>query len=114
MAAEQAFPHLFSTLELRGKVLRNRIVSTPHATGWGAADDGLIDPREVEYHVRKAAGGVALVMTFGSASVDPTTAASYGCIALWDEGNETALRALAEGGDRPRARTGTARSACRR
>ena len=90
-----AFPHLFSPLELRGQVLRNRIVSTPHATGWGR--DGLIDAREVDYHVRKAAGGCALVMTFGSASVDPTTAASYGSVSLWDERNEPALRALADG-----------------
>ncbi|HET8951118.1 MAG TPA: NAD(P)-binding protein [Solirubrobacteraceae bacterium] len=89
------FPHLYSPLQLRGRLLRNRIVSTPHATGWGR--DGLIDPREVDYHVRKAAGGAALVMTFGSASVDPTTAASYGSIALWDERNEPALRALADG-----------------
>jgi 2,4-dienoyl-CoA reductase-like NADH-dependent reductase (Old Yellow Enzyme family) len=90
-----AFPHLYSPLELRGKVLRNRIVSTPHAAGWGR--DGLIESREVDYHVRKAAGGCALVMTFGSASVDPTTAASYGSISLWDEHNEPALRALAGG-----------------
>src|SRR5690349_17604646 len=90
-----AFPHLFSPLELRGLVLRNRIVSTPHATGWGS--DGLIDPHEVDYHVRKAAGGCGLVMTFGSASVDPATAASYGSVALWDERNEPALRALAAG-----------------
>src|SRR5689334_19622134 len=88
-------PHLFAPLELRARVLRNRIVSTPHATGWGR--DGLIDQREVDYHVRKAAGGCALVMTFGSASVDPTTAASYGSISLWDERNEPALRALADG-----------------
>ena len=87
--------HLFSPLELRGRVLRNRIVSTPHATGWGR--DGLIDPREADYHIRKAAGGVALVMTFGSASVDPTTAASYGSISLWDERNEPELRRLADG-----------------
>ena len=90
-----ALPHLYSPLTLRGRILRNRIVSTPHATGWGR--DGLIDPREVDYHVRKAAGGCALVMTFGSASVDPTTAASYGSISLWDERNEPALRALADG-----------------
>jgi len=91
----EPFPHLFSPLALRGHVLRNRIVSTPHATGWGS--DGLIDPGEVDYHVRKAAGGCALVMTFGSASVDPTTAAAYGSISLWDERNEPALRALAAG-----------------
>ena len=59
--------------ELRGRMLRNRIVSTPHATGW--SHDGLIAQSEIDYHVRKAAGGVGLVMTFGSASVDPTTEA---------------------------------------
>ena len=76
-------------------MLRNRIVSTPHATGW--SHDGHIAQSEIDYHVRKAAGGVGLVMTFGSASVDPTTQASYGSIALWDERNEPALRALADG-----------------
>ncbi len=76
-------------------MLRNRIVSTPHATGW--SHDGHIDQTEIDYHVRKAAGGAGLVMTFGSASVDPTTQASYGSIALWDERNEPALRALADG-----------------
>ena len=87
----------------RGRRLRNRIVSTPHATGWSR--DGLIDRSEVDYHVRKAAGGCALVMTFGSASVDPTTEASYGSIALWDERNEPALRALADGVHAPRRRS---------
>jgi 2,4-dienoyl-CoA reductase-like NADH-dependent reductase (Old Yellow Enzyme family) len=91
----RTFRHLYAPLELRGKVLRNRIASTPHATGWG--HDGVLDPREVDYHIRKAAGGVALVMTFGSASVDPTTAASYGSISLWDERNEAELRRLADG-----------------
>jgi 2,4-dienoyl-CoA reductase-like NADH-dependent reductase (Old Yellow Enzyme family) len=91
----RTFPHLYAPLELRGRVLRNRIVSTPHATGWG--HDGVLDPREVDYHIRKAAGGVGLVMTFGSASVDPTTAASYGSVSLWDERNEAELRRLADG-----------------
>jgi 2,4-dienoyl-CoA reductase-like NADH-dependent reductase (Old Yellow Enzyme family) len=91
----EAFPHLFSEFTVRGRTLRNRIISTPHATGWG--HDGVLDRREVDYQVRKAAGGCAVVMTFGSASVDPTTAASYGSISLWDEANEPALRALADG-----------------
>jgi 2,4-dienoyl-CoA reductase-like NADH-dependent reductase (Old Yellow Enzyme family) len=71
------FPLLLSPFELRGRALRNRIASTPHATGWGG-HAGRLDRSEVDYHVRKAAGGCGLVMTFGSASVDPTTAASYG------------------------------------
>jgi 2,4-dienoyl-CoA reductase-like NADH-dependent reductase (Old Yellow Enzyme family) len=88
-------PLLLSPLVLRGRTLRNRIVSTPHATGW--SHDGLIARAEVDYQVRKAAGGAALVMTFGSATVDPGTEASYGSIALWDARNEPALRALADG-----------------
>ncbi|MFL5650474.1 MAG: FAD-dependent oxidoreductase [Chloroflexota bacterium] len=95
MAPVDPYPLLLSRLEIRGRRLRNRIVSTPHATGWSR--DGLIDQSEVDYHVRKAAGGCGLVMTFGSASVDPSTEASYGSIALWDERNERALRTLADG-----------------
>ena len=63
-------------VELRGRRLRNRIVSTPHATGWGGSS-GLRERSDVDYLVRKAAAGCGLVMTFGSASVDPTTAASH-------------------------------------
>jgi 2,4-dienoyl-CoA reductase-like NADH-dependent reductase (Old Yellow Enzyme family) len=95
MPAPDRYPLLLSPFEIRGRRLRNRIVSTPHATGWSR--DGLIDRSEVDYHVRKAAGGCGLVMTFGSASVDPSTEASYGSVALWDERNEPALRALADG-----------------
>jgi 2,4-dienoyl-CoA reductase-like NADH-dependent reductase (Old Yellow Enzyme family) len=64
--AADRYPLLLSPYEIRGRRLRNRIVSTPHATGWSR--DGLIDRSEVDYHVRKAAGGCGLVMTFGSAS----------------------------------------------
>ncbi len=89
------FPTLLSPFDLRGRTLRNRIVSTPHATGW--SHDGLLIDAEVAYQVRKAEGGAALIQCFGSASVDPATAAAYGSIALWDERNDEALRALAVG-----------------
>ncbi|MEP6639537.1 MAG: NAD(P)-binding protein [Chloroflexota bacterium] len=95
MEASDRYPLLLSTFDIRGRRLRNRIVSTPHATGWSR--DGLIDRSEVDYHLRKSAGGCGLVMTFGSASVDKSTEASYGSVALWDERNEPALRALADG-----------------
>lgn len=89
------WPLLLSPREIRGRRIRNRIVSTPHATGWGQG--GLIAPAEVAFHVRKAAGGCGLIMTFGSASVDPDSAASYGSVSLWDRRNDDALRALADG-----------------
>lgn len=90
------YARLFEPLTLRGRTLPNRIVSTPHATGWEIGG-GLLCTKETDYLIRKAQGGVGLVMTFGSASVDPSTAASYGSIALWDERNELELRRLADG-----------------
>ena len=96
LRSRETFPLLLSPLTIRGKTVRNRIVSTPHATGWDKPS-GTIMQSEIDYHVRKAAGGCGLVMTFGSASIDPSTAASYGAIALWDPRNEPALRALADG-----------------
>jgi 2,4-dienoyl-CoA reductase-like NADH-dependent reductase (Old Yellow Enzyme family) len=94
VVAPLALERLLSPLTIRGARLRNRIVSTPHATGWG--HDGLLSDAEVAYHARKAEGGCGLVMTFGSASVDPSSAAAYGSISLWDPQNEPALRALAD------------------
>jgi 2,4-dienoyl-CoA reductase-like NADH-dependent reductase (Old Yellow Enzyme family) len=94
-AGKSSWPLLLSPREIRGRRIRNRIVSTPHATGWGQG--GLIAPAEVAFHVRKAAGGCRLIMTFGSASVDPDSAASYGSVSLWDPRNDDALRALADG-----------------
>ena len=88
------WPTLFSPLRIGSRTILNRFVSTPHATGWGHG--GLLTRREVEYQVRKAAGGAGLVMTFGSAAVDPNSAASYGSISLWDERNDDLLRELAE------------------
>jgi 2,4-dienoyl-CoA reductase-like NADH-dependent reductase (Old Yellow Enzyme family) len=90
------YPHLFTPLTVRGRTIPNRIVSTPHATGW-QLPGGLISDKEADYLIRKAEGGVGLVMTFGSATVDPTTAASYGSIALWDPRNEPQLRRIADG-----------------
>ena len=90
------YPHLFTPLTVRGRTIPNRIVSTPHATGW-ELPGGLISDKEADYLIRKAQGGVGLVMTFGSATVDPATAASYGSIALWDPRNEPQLRRIAEG-----------------
>jgi 2,4-dienoyl-CoA reductase-like NADH-dependent reductase (Old Yellow Enzyme family) len=89
------YPSLLSPLALGAHRLRNRIVSTPHATGWGA--HGLLADDEVTYLVRKAEGGCGLVMAFGSATVDPTTVASYGSVSLWDTRNDGALRAVAAG-----------------
>jgi dimethylglycine catabolism A len=56
MSSRSQYPLLMSPFELRGRMLRNRIVSTPHTTGWS------------DYNVRKAAGGPGLVMSNSCAS----------------------------------------------
>lgn len=88
-----AYPLLLSPLVIGGRPLRNRIVSTAHATGWGW--DGLLSAAEVDYQVRKAQGGCGLVIAFGSASVDPDSAPAYGSVALWDPRNEERLSLMA-------------------
>lgn len=86
------FEILFSPLWIGNHKVKNRIVSTAHATGW---DSGLLSERHAEYLERMAAGGVGLIMTFGSGSVYKHSAASYGSISLWDPENEPMFTDLA-------------------
>jgi mycofactocin system FadH/OYE family oxidoreductase 2 len=66
-----SFPHLFSPLTIRGKTVKNRIVSTAHVTVF--AEDGMPAERERRYYEIKARGGVGMLICFGSASVHPTS-----------------------------------------
>ncbi len=50
------FPRLFSPIRVGQLTLRNRIVSTPHASGY--VRDALHDEREIFYQAEKARGGV--------------------------------------------------------
>jgi len=56
----QAFPHLLSPFELRGRRLPNRIVLTAHTTSFG--QDGIPGPRARAYYETRAAGGAALIV----------------------------------------------------
>jgi len=85
---------LFSPILVGSREVKNRIVSTAHATGMAAG--GILNERYVRYHERKAAGGTGLVMTFGSASVYEKSAAAYGSVSLWDKENDPYLRDFAE------------------
>ena len=55
-----AFPHLFQPLTIRGKTIRNRIMSTGHDTTMPT--DGLVNDRLVAYHEARAKGGVGLIV----------------------------------------------------
>ena len=66
MASTQ-FPNLFSPLTMRTVTIRNRIVSTAHATV--LADNGMPGPKINAYQAEKARGGAGLIICYGSASV---------------------------------------------
>ncbi|WP_342243623.1 oxidoreductase [Pseudomonas sp. OTU5201] len=54
------FPHLFEPLEIRGKRLKNRIMSSGHDTSMPA--DNLVNDQLVAYHRARAKGGVGLIV----------------------------------------------------
>lgn len=59
---------LFKPLRIRNMVIRNRVMSTSHAPGYGK--DGKPQERYQLYHAEKAKGGIGLTMFGGSSSVD--------------------------------------------
>jgi 2,4-dienoyl-CoA reductase-like NADH-dependent reductase (Old Yellow Enzyme family) len=88
-----AFAALLSPLRVGTKTVRNRLVSTPHVPGYD--EHGLLRERHIAYLERKAAGGVGLVMAFGSANVHAPAAVAFNTPNIWDPANEEALSELA-------------------
>jgi mycofactocin system FadH/OYE family oxidoreductase 2 len=68
-----AFPTLFSPLDVGPRTVRNRICCSAHADS--LAQDGMPTERTVRYYELKARGGIGFLMCFGSASVHPTSPA---------------------------------------
>ena len=60
---------LFQPLKIKHLTLKNRIMSTSHASGMD--DDGMPAERYQRYHEEKAKGGLALTMFGGSSNVAP-------------------------------------------
>src|SRR5579871_2890520 len=74
---------LLQPLRLRGTTLRNRIVSTAHAPGYGI--ESLPRERYRRYHEEKAKGGIGLTMIGGSTAVSPDAVAPFGQLTLADD-----------------------------
>ncbi|MDO8707473.1 MAG: oxidoreductase, partial [Pseudomonas sp.] len=55
-----AFAHLFEPLQLRGKRLKNRIMSSGHDTSMPT--DNLVNEQLIAYHTARAEGGVGLIV----------------------------------------------------
>ncbi len=60
MPAASTLPHLFAPLTIRGKTIKNRILSTGHDTTMPT--DALPNDRLVAYHKARAEGGVGLII----------------------------------------------------
>ncbi|RJG13205.1 FAD-dependent oxidoreductase [Pseudomonas cavernicola] len=56
----QAFPHLFEPLVIRGKRLKNRIMSSGHDTSMPT--DNLVNEQLIAYHRARAEGGAGLIV----------------------------------------------------
>ncbi len=82
--ATTPFPNLFSPLAMRNVVIRNRIVSTGHATV--LAEDGMPGPTLNAYQAEKARGGAGLIICYGSAAVhDSSPAFDWGGVELYND-----------------------------
>src|SRR5262245_14157658 len=68
-----AFPTLFSPLDVGPRRVRNRICCSAHADS--LAEDGMPTERTVRDYELKARGGIGFMMCFGSASVHRTSPA---------------------------------------
>lgn len=55
-----AFTHLFEPLQIRGKRLKNRIMSSGHDTSMPT--DNLVNEQLIAYHRARAEGGVGLIV----------------------------------------------------
>lgn len=69
MAANTCYPNLFSELKLRGKTIRNRVVTGPMILEWGIDKNGFITERGMKPFIDMAKGGSAII-TLGEAQID--------------------------------------------
>ena len=74
---------LFEPLRIKHLTLKNRIMSTSHASGMD--DDGMPAERYQRYHEEKAKGGLALTMFGGSSNVAPDSPSVFGQLRVDDD-----------------------------
>lgn len=74
---------LLQPYQLKHLTLRNRIMTTSHEPAYG--DDGMPKDRYRLYHLERAKGGVAMVMTAGSASVSRDSPPVFSNLLVWKD-----------------------------
>ncbi|PTM93427.1 oxidoreductase [Mycoplana dimorpha] len=90
---EELFPGLFSPLEIRGKRIKNRILSTGHDTTMPT--DATVNDALIAYHRARAKGGVGLIIT-QVAGVHETARYTSHMLMATDDGCIDGYRRLAE------------------
>src|SRR3990172_6923864 len=83
MQGSPQLKHLFSPLRIGSFTVRNRIVSTAHASGY--AENGLPSQRHLNYWASKAKGGIGLIVTEGH-PVHPSSPNTHRFIEAWHDG----------------------------
>jgi 2,4-dienoyl-CoA reductase-like NADH-dependent reductase (Old Yellow Enzyme family)/thioredoxin reductase len=91
--ANQLFSSLFSPLNIRGKTIRNRIMSTGHDTT--LPTDAVINAELIAYHKARAKGGTGLIVT-QVAGVHETARYTSHMLMATDDGCIQGYRELAE------------------
>lgn len=81
--SRQGADPLFQPLQIKHLVLKNRIMSTSHASGMD--DQGMPAERYQRYHEEKAKGGLALTMFGGSSNVAPDSPSVFNQIHVHDD-----------------------------
>ncbi len=85
---------LLQPYQLKHLTLRNRIMTTSHEPAY--TDDGMPKDRYRLYHLERAKGGVAMVMTAGSASVSRDSPPAFGNVLVWKDEVVPWMRRLAD------------------
>ncbi|MFK7943904.1 MAG: FAD-dependent oxidoreductase [Paracoccaceae bacterium] len=85
---------LLQPFTLKGRMFRNRILSTSHAISYGA--DGYPQDRYQLYHAEKAKGGLALTMFGGSSVISPDSASQFGQLDCSNDGIIPHFQSFAE------------------
>lgn len=86
--------HLFSSLSIAGKTLRNRVVMAPSASGY-ASLDGFVGEALYSYYVDRAHGEVGLIITEPAHVLVPSSRDSRGYIGIHHDSFVPGLRGLA-------------------
>lgn len=88
------YPRLFSSVEVGGRALRNRLCLCATLTNYGVGN--RVTQRWIDFLVERAKGGTALLVS-EIIAVDPEALAQGGIVTGFDDANEEGFKRAAEG-----------------